>query len=558
MDGNANGNSTAASKTLTTTTANELLFGFMEAGWPAGTISEGSNQTEQWQTTPYSNYHFVGATKPQASPGAATMSFTLGSTSWEELVVALVGALSTAPTQATTTTYTYAGSGYASPDAVTQVSTMGLSTTTYSYDANGNLVQADGWSYMWDYLNRMLASGYNNSTTTYAYDPSGARVLQTSTTSTTYYPNKYYSFTSTKIGANTYATSTNYIWNGDTLLATIDQKLYNGAATGSPITRYIHPDHLGSTNAVTDQNGNLVQLMDYYPYGATRIATSTYPTSEKRQYIDQFSDTQTGLNYLNARYYAPSQGQFLTDDPVFLGDPKRQTLRDPQSLNAYSYSEDNPITKSDPQGLQALGGLDDLMAAYGVTDLLIPAIRAAIVTGAVNTDFNIAGNIVQNARQGQLTYNATPGSLLNSFGQGALFGATAETGAGFLTPYAKLVLAAKNAKLVSQGVSAAAVTAGGDLYSDNTNAWQIIPDISIAGLSTYGGATLAGIPRGSDVKSFSSPLFFNGANMSNAVRSGVASQSIQTFATVALSSIVTALKSLVSTLQAQHSQSSSK
>ena len=96
-------------------------------------------------------------------------------------------------------------------------------TTTYSYDANGNLVQAGGWNYVWDYLNRMLASGYNNSTTTYAYDPSGARVLQTSTTSTTYYPNKYYSFTSTKSGANTYATSTNYVFNGDTLLATIDQ-----------------------------------------------------------------------------------------------------------------------------------------------------------------------------------------------------------------------------------------------------------------------------------------------------------------------------------------------
>ena len=128
----------------------------------------------------------------------------------------------------------------------------GVPTTTYAYDANGNLIQAGGWSYMWDYLNRMLASGYNNSTTTYAYDPSGARVLQTSTTSTTYYPNKYYSFTSTKSGANTYATSTNYIFNGDTLLATIDQALYNGAATGSPITRYIHPDHLGSTNVVTD------------------------------------------------------------------------------------------------------------------------------------------------------------------------------------------------------------------------------------------------------------------------------------------------------------------
>jgi RHS repeat-associated protein len=223
-----------------------------------------------------------------------------------------------------------------------------VSTTTYSYDANGNLIQAGGWSYMWDYLNRMLASGYNNSTTTYAYDPVGNRVLQTSTTSTTYYPNKYYSFTSTKSGANTYATSTNYVFNGDTLLATIDQALYNGAATGSPITRYIHPDHLGSTNAVTDQNGALAQLIDYYPYGATRIATSTYPTNEKRQYIGQFSDTQTNLSYFNARYYNSQQGQFISQDPEFWGTAQR--LRNPQSLNAYAYSLDNPITRKDPSG----------------------------------------------------------------------------------------------------------------------------------------------------------------------------------------------------------------
>ena len=220
-------------------------------------------------------------------------------------------------------------------------------TTTYSYDANGNLVQAGSWNYVWDYLNRMLASGYNNSTTTYAYDPSGARVLQTSTTSTTYYPNKYYSFTSTKSGANTYATSTNYVFNGDTLLATIDQALYNGAATGSPITRYIHPDHLGSTNVVTDASGTVAQLLDYYPYGATRISSNTYPTNEKRQYIGQYSDTGTGLSYLNARYYNPQQGQFISQDPVFWG---KQDLIDPQSFNMYSYSEDRPIVKKDPSG----------------------------------------------------------------------------------------------------------------------------------------------------------------------------------------------------------------
>ena len=62
------------------------------------------------------------------------------------------------------------------------VANTSVPTTTYAYDANGNLILAGGWTYMWDYLNRMLASGYNNSTTTYAYDASGARVLRTKRT----------------------------------------------------------------------------------------------------------------------------------------------------------------------------------------------------------------------------------------------------------------------------------------------------------------------------------------------------------------------------------------
>jgi RHS repeat-associated protein len=254
------------------------------------------------------------------------------------------------------------------------VANTSVPTTTYTYDANGNVTQTGGWTYVWDYLNRMLASGYNNSTTTYAYDQGGARVLQVSTTSTTYYPSKYFSLASTTSGGTSWATSTNYIWLGDTLLATIDQKLYNSTATGTAITRYIHPDQLGSTNAVTDQNGNLVQLMDYYPYGATRIATSTYPTNEKRQYIGQFSDAQTNLNYLNARYNDGQRGQFLSEDPVFLalGTPQAEALSqqraayllsDPQQLNAYSYSRDNPIVHKDPSGNAF--GVDDAAGFFG-------------------------------------------------------------------------------------------------------------------------------------------------------------------------------------------------
>jgi RHS repeat-associated protein len=186
-------------------------------------------------------------------------------------------------------------------------------TTTYTYDANGNVTNAGGWSYVWDYLNRMLASGYNNSTTTYAYDATGARVMQTSTTSTTYYPSKYFSLASTTNGGASWATSTNYIWLGDTLLGTIDQKLYNSTATGTAISRYVHPDHLGSTNVVTDASGTIAQLLDYYPYGASRVSSSTFPTNEKRQYIGQFADAQTNLSYLNARYYNSGQGRFLSE-----------------------------------------------------------------------------------------------------------------------------------------------------------------------------------------------------------------------------------------------------
>jgi hypothetical protein len=54
---------------------------------------------------------------------------------------------------------------------------------------------------------------------------------------------------------------------------------------------------------------------------------------------------------LNARYYNGSRGQFLSEAPVFLGNLKEQNLRNPQSLNSYSYSEYNPIANKEPDGL---------------------------------------------------------------------------------------------------------------------------------------------------------------------------------------------------------------
>ena len=71
-------------------------------------------------------------------------------------------------------------------------------------------------------------------------------------------------------------------------------------ATGTPITRYIHTDNLGSTNITSDTNQNRAQWFDYAPYGSIVASTNTGTTTDARQYIGQFSDA-SGLSYLNAR-----------------------------------------------------------------------------------------------------------------------------------------------------------------------------------------------------------------------------------------------------------------
>ena len=234
--------------------------------------------------------------------------------------------------------------------SLTQLSS-GYSTTTYAYDANGNVTQktTDGTTttYVWDYANRLTALGVGGATTTYGYDWAENRVSQTGTSTTWIYPVKWYSVASSTGSGVQFATTTDYVFNGDSLVATVDQETASGNATGTPATHYIHPDHLGSTNVVTNASGTVEQTLDYFPYGGTRISTGQ--NAANRQYIGQFAD-QSNLDYLQARYYDPSRGQFLSEDPVFWENPKAQDLTNPQSLNSYSYANDNPITGKDPSG----------------------------------------------------------------------------------------------------------------------------------------------------------------------------------------------------------------
>jgi RHS repeat-associated protein len=166
----------------------------------------------------------------------------------------------------------------------------------------------------------------------------------------------------------------------------------SAVATATPIVRYVHTDNLGSTAVTSDTNGGFAQSLDYAPFGSLLASSNTGTTTVARQFIGQYSDP-SGLDYLNSRFYNPGQGQFLTEDPVFVDGPRQETLQDPQSLNtsqtagsasnlvsgsslsgniqpgsnsksiwardlrdpqqqnAYGYSRDNPINYSDPTGL---------------------------------------------------------------------------------------------------------------------------------------------------------------------------------------------------------------
>lgn len=247
------------------------------------------------------------------------------------------------------------GSNYANPDAVTQIGS-GTATSTYAYDNNGNVTTAGGTTNTWNYLNQLTQSVTASSTGTYAYDYNGNRVKYTVGGITSYYPNKFYTLTGT--------TTEKDIFAGDQLVAMISNKV------GSTSTYWLHPDYLGSTNVITASTGTSVESTTYYPYGSILTDKTNSAFGENRKYIGQQYDGNTQLNYLNARYQDPARGQFLSEDPVFLGNPSGQTLTNPQGLNSYSYANDNPITYSDPSGrlvpliIAAFEVLDEAYTAY--------------------------------------------------------------------------------------------------------------------------------------------------------------------------------------------------
>jgi len=102
---------------------------------------------------------------------------------------------------------------------------------------------------------------------------------------------------------------------------------------------------------ITNDTGSAIQSeSDYMPYGG-EIVIVPDTTGNQYKFTGKERDTETDLDYFGARYYAHSFMRFMTPDwsatPVPI--PYAQ-MGIPQTLNLYSYVENNPITSTDPDG----------------------------------------------------------------------------------------------------------------------------------------------------------------------------------------------------------------
>lgn len=115
---------------------------------------------------------------------------------------------------------------------------------------------------------------------------------------------------------------------------------------------YAYADHLGSVSALSKSNGDFVagSYAHYDPFGdyIAQPQSSSNPDLTSRGFTGhQHNNTGTydlGLIYMNARYYMPEIGRFISADTMV------PNPANPQSYNRYSYVENNPVNHTDPSG----------------------------------------------------------------------------------------------------------------------------------------------------------------------------------------------------------------
>jgi len=238
-----------------------------------------------------------------------------------------------------------------------------LASYSYGYDAVGNMTSNNGVAQRYDADNQITTAG----STTFTYDNNGNQTG----TSESGFPRWRYDAQNHTIGytgglatdtftvdggmqrrqktTTTGGTTTSGVFDGDMYrqLAPVSRTLYyvrdpGGrllALTDGGTVYYYGLDGHGSVATLTDKNGAVVNTYRYDPYGNSLSKTERAVLPNPWQYAGGYYEAESGLYLLGARYYAPTLGRFLQQDPLG-GDSQ------------YAYAGSDPCNNSDATGMQ--------------------------------------------------------------------------------------------------------------------------------------------------------------------------------------------------------------
>jgi RHS repeat-associated protein len=258
---------------------------------------------------------------------------------------------SVVPQQKTSYTqdYTYDGT----PHAATHIGVQ-----TFSYDANGNQT---GWAddtsgqrrtITWDEENRIQNLFDNGHEKTYKYDDGGERVIKRGPQGETVYVNQWFTIRNREIG-------TKHVFaGGERIVSKLvkQDKPGSGPPGNQPLEKdqyFFHADQVGSSNYVTDANGDIYQHTEYFPTGETWVDESSNKQRTPYLFSGKELDEETGLYYYGARYYDPRTGIWQSADPLlgsYLDGAPNGGVNSPVNLAPYTYTYNNPVRLTDPDG----------------------------------------------------------------------------------------------------------------------------------------------------------------------------------------------------------------
>ncbi|MFF3381153.1 polymorphic toxin-type HINT domain-containing protein [Streptomyces sp. NPDC002680] len=280
-----------------------------------------------WTTT--ADCATVPATANVGGPGKYWQSFTYDSAGNRKT--------STDHLSGETTSYVYKTADQTRPHALASTETKKDGTVTaatgYTYDKAGNTDLRTVGGKTQDLAFNSEGSlekvtEADKSTTEYLNDADGKRLIRRDSGGTTLYLGE----TELRLDKATGAVrATRYYGHGGETVA---------VRTTTGLT-WIAGDHNGTANIQIDAATQNVTRRQMKPFGEDRGTGATAWVGE-RGFVDGIEDP-TGLTHLGAREYDPSTGRFVSVDPV-------ADLKDPQQINGYAYSNNNPVTFADPDG----------------------------------------------------------------------------------------------------------------------------------------------------------------------------------------------------------------